>query len=90
MYRVTRRDYIRRRPDWMKMFLLYLNPTLYQWKPTLHEAKSSLRKIHDAVVALGIPGYKGRLRISVTSSTLLITNHRGKSCLRFSIEKGKR
>lgn len=87
MYRVAKKEYVRKRPDWMTKFLLDLSPVLYEGKATLSEAEAVLEDIRQKIIAAGLPGYKGKLQMSETPKAIYITNLNGKNYLRFRVER---
>ncbi len=86
-YRVARKEYVRKRPEWMTKFLLELSPILYEGRSTIEDAQANLSQIKKEIIKAGIPGYKGKLQMSETPKAIYITNQNGKNYLRFRIER---
>lgn len=89
MYKVSKSEYLERRPAWMITLLLRLQPKLYGNFPTEHKAKVILRYIRMMIHKSRIIKQKGRLQLESSSDKIVIKNNFGRPYLSFNIEKTK-
>ncbi len=89
MYKVTKHEYLRRRPGWMISLLLRFQPSLYAKQHSEYKAQVILRYIRIAINMSRIIQNKKRLQLESTPKEVVIKNNHGKVYLSFNIEKTK-
>ena len=89
MYKVTKHEYLRRRPGWMISLLLRFQPSLYGKQHSEYKAQVILRYIRIVINMSRIIQNKKRLQLESTPKEVVIKNNHGKVYLSFNIEKTK-
>ena len=86
-YRVSRKEYAKRRPEWLARFLLALSPAVYHFQTSEADARNNLSVIKDKILALGLPGHKDRVKMDVSRNAVILNNGNGKNYIRFRVAK---
>lgn len=86
-YRVWRKEYVKKRPEWMTRFQLTLSPVIYEGHRKKDEAFKVLEEVKQKIRDFGLDGYKGRLQVLETQNAVIIANMSGKKLLRFRVER---
>lgn len=89
MYKVTKHEYLSRRPRWMISLLLMLRPSFYGKHQTEHQAQVMLRYIRRVIHTTRLVYNKKRLLLESTPNEIIIKNNYGKIYLTFNVEKTK-
>ena len=87
MFRVVRKEFLKKRPDWLVSFLLSVSPTVYRGKAKVDDARKMLLRVKESMNTFGIQGYKNKLAIEETSNSLIIANNKGKYYISFKVQK---
>lgn len=89
MYKVTKHEYLRRRPGWMISLLLRFQPSIYARQQTEYKAQVVLRYIRLSIHKSRIIADKKRILLESHSNEVIIKSNFGKPYLSFNIEKTK-
>ena len=84
-YKVTRRELIKRRPEWMISFLMMLNPNCYKVQPTREAASKILVCIRKTIKESRVCEKTFHMHILEREGELSIVNSKGKPVLSCSV-----
>lgn len=83
--KVTRREYVKKRPDWMILLLLSLSPELYEKTTSIDVARKNLSVIRSKVKETRVAENRPNRHLRGTADVVEIVNPQGKPFIRFSI-----
>lgn len=87
MYKVTKKEMLRRRPDWMTTLLLNIHPSLYDKRPSANLCTEALGTIRE-IIAKSKALLDGKhLHVQDNDNETVITNRNGRPYLKFTVEK---
>lgn len=84
-YKVTRREFVRKRPEWMVSLLMLLKPDCYKIQATKDAAYKALFFIRQVIEDSRIQEKRSRLSISEGDGELSLVNPKGKPFIRFRV-----
>ena len=84
-WKIDRREFVRKRPDWMIAFLMKLGPEFYEIQSSREEACRLLEQIKERLDKTGVVDRRSRLVLKYGEGELSIVNPKDHPFIRFRV-----